>query len=144
MLTALVAILALSLAISVTALDTVTPYTDRVIFTPPSNWPVPRTLYARSVLIANDGSDKNVLLATWENYSPEPPTVWFPVYRSTDLGQTWNQISNITDTQNGWGLRYQPNLFELPVQVGGFAVSLTILIHLVVLNSLNKFKFVLY
>ncbi|KAK1226780.1 hypothetical protein PQX77_010241 [Marasmius sp. AFHP31] len=117
----LLGIFAFSLAAQ--ALDTVTPYTDRVIFAPPSSWPVPRTLYARSVLIANDGADKNVLLATWENYSPEPPIVWFPVYRSTDLGQTWNQISNITDTQNGWGLRYQPNLFELPVKIGNFAAG---------------------
>ncbi|KAL0565689.1 hypothetical protein V5O48_016329, partial [Marasmius crinis-equi] len=102
------------------ALDVVTPYTDKVIFAPPSNWPVPRTLYARSLLIANDGTDKNVLLATWENYSPEPPIVWFPVYRSTDLGQTWKPLSNITDTQNGWGLRYQPFLYELPSQIGSF------------------------
>ncbi|KAF9259967.1 Oligoxyloglucan reducing end-specific cellobiohydrolase [Marasmius fiardii PR-910] len=102
------------------ALDVVTPYTNKVIFSPPSNWPIPRTLYARSLLIAQDGADRNVLLATWENYSPQPPNVWFPVYRSTDLGQTWRPLSNITDTQNGWGLRYQPFLYELPTPIGSF------------------------
>ncbi|KAJ8076107.1 hypothetical protein PM082_022092 [Marasmius tenuissimus] len=110
-------------ALSAQALESVTPYTNRVIFSPPSNWPVPRTLYARSLLIKNDGADQNVLLTTWENYSPQPPTVWFPIYRSTDLGQTWKPLSNITDTQNGWGLRYQPFLFELPEKIGNFAAG---------------------
>ncbi|KAL0563970.1 hypothetical protein V5O48_018087 [Marasmius crinis-equi] len=99
------------------ALSVVTPYTDRVIFSPPSNW---RVVYARSLLIANDGADSNVLLTTWANQSPRPPNPWFPVYRSTDLGQTWKPLSNITDTQNGWGLRSQPFLFELPSAFGSF------------------------
>ncbi|KAK1227641.1 hypothetical protein PQX77_009354, partial [Marasmius sp. AFHP31] len=110
-------------ALSAQALESVTPYTNRVIFSPPSDWPVPRTLYARSLLIKNDGADQNVLLTTWENYSPQPPNVWFPIYRSTDLGQTWKPLSNITDTQNGWGLRYQPFLYELPEKIGSFAAG---------------------
>ncbi|KAJ7227692.1 BNR/Asp-box repeat protein [Mycena rebaudengoi] len=105
---------------SVYALTTVPPYTGVAIFKPPSAYRVPRTLYARTVLIAKDGADENVLLATWENYSPEPPQVWFPIYRSVDLGQTWKPFSNVTDTQNGWGLRYQPTLYEMTEAIGGF------------------------
>ncbi|KAH8833918.1 BNR/Asp-box repeat protein, partial [Flagelloscypha sp. PMI_526] len=107
------------------ALDYVTPYTDNIIFKAPSSYIVPRTLYARTLLLScptNRGNDpdENVLLATWENYSPEPPQVWFPVYRSTDLGQTWAQISNVTDDVNGWGMRYQPFLYELQEPIGKF------------------------
>ncbi|KAF3763645.1 family 93 glycoside hydrolase [Cryphonectria parasitica EP155] len=77
----------------------------------------PRVLYARTVeLTLSD----NILLATWENYSPEPPPVYFPIYRSTDHGATWKHISNCTDQVNGWGLRYQPFLYELPVDYAGF------------------------
>ncbi|KAG7096237.1 hypothetical protein E1B28_003686 [Marasmius oreades] len=105
------------------ALDVVKPYNNKVVFLPPSDWPSPRTNYARSVLIAQDGADTNVLLATWQNTSPEPPNPWFPVYRSTDLGQTWKPFSNITDTENGWGLRAQPYLYELPIAIGNFSAG---------------------
>lgn len=91
------------------------------IFSPPSSYTIPRTLYARSLVLKTD----NVLLATWENYSPEPP--YFPIFRSADGGTTWTPLSNVTDTQNGWGLRYQPDLYELEVAIGAFPAG-TILI----------------
>lgn len=49
----------------------------------------------------------------WENYSPEPPFVFFPVFRSTDGGFTWIKISEVHDEVNHFGLRYQPFLYLL-------------------------------
>ncbi|KAJ7697816.1 BNR/Asp-box repeat protein [Mycena rosella] len=92
---------------AVSALTSVSPYTGVSIFKPPSSYIVPRTLYARTVLLPQDGTDQNVLLATWENYSPEPPLTWTP-------------FSNVMDTQNGWGMRYQPFLYELTEAIGAF------------------------
>ncbi len=43
------------------------------------------------------------LLATWENYSPEPPAVYFPIYESKDAGVSWSLISKVADQVNGWG-----------------------------------------
>lgn len=91
------------------------------IFTPPSSYTVPRTLYARSLVLKSE----NALLATWENYSPEPP--YFPVFRSADGGSTWTPLSNVTDTQNGWGLRYQPYLYELEVAIGSYPAGTILL-----------------
>jgi hypothetical protein len=88
------------------------------IFKPPSTYTVPRTLYARSVILNQNHESSNIMLATWENYSPEPP--YFPIFRSTDLGHTWTQISQVEDQVNGWGMRYQPFLYELPQNVGSF------------------------
>ena len=122
MVLALIGLVTASFASTTYALTSITPYIDNAIFSPPSDYNIPRTLYAHSLLIAQDGNDTNVLLSTWENYSPEPPSVYFPVYRSTDLGQTWTHISNITDTVNGWGLRYQPFLYELPQPFGTYSV----------------------
>ncbi|KAH8661479.1 glycoside hydrolase family 93 protein [Tricladium varicosporioides] len=90
-------------------------FSNVTVFTPPSTYTDPRVLYARTVELP-DG----VLLATWENYSPEPPLVYFPIYRSTDGGQTWKEISRIQDTVNNFGLRYQPFLYELPIDIGKF------------------------
>lgn len=83
------------------------------IYTPPSSYKIPRTLYARTLLT----SDKT-LLATWEDYGPEPP--YFPIYQSRDAGRTWLEIGRVKDQKWGWGLRYQPFLYELPVEYGGF------------------------
>jgi hypothetical protein len=40
--------------------------------------------------------------------------------KSKDGGKTWKEISKVKDTQNNWGLRYQPFLYELPRQFGKF------------------------
>lgn len=83
------------------------------IYTPPSSYKIPRTLYARTLLT----SDKT-LLATWEDYGPEPP--YFPIYQSVDAGFTWSEIGRVEDQEWGWGLRYQPFLYELPIEYGGY------------------------
>jgi hypothetical protein len=90
-------------------------FPSTTVFTPPSNYTDPRVLYARTVEL-QDGT----LLATWENYSPEPPLVYFPIYKSNDGGVSWHEISHITDEVNNWGLRYQPFLYVLPIPIGRF------------------------
>ncbi len=49
-------------------------FSRKVIFAPPANYTDPRVLYPRTVELADV-----TLLATWENYSPEPPAVYFPI-----------------------------------------------------------------
>lgn len=102
---------------TVTALPQPPPrtFSDVVIFVPPPNYTDPGVLYARTVELG-DGT----LLATWENYSPQPPLVYYPIYQSRDGGASWKMISKVTDQVNGWGMRYQPFLYMLPVDIGGF------------------------
>jgi hypothetical protein len=90
-------------------------FSEVTIYTPLANYTSPGVLYARTAQLA-DGS----ILATWENYSPEPPLVYFPIYRSTDGGRTWKEYSRVTDQKNNWGLRYQPFLYVLPTRIGQF------------------------
>ncbi|KAK1983639.1 Sialidase [Colletotrichum cereale] len=54
--------------------------------------------------------------ATLEGHSP----TFFPIYESKDGGATWEWISNVTDTQNGWGLPAQPMLTVLNEPMGDF------------------------
>jgi hypothetical protein len=83
------------------------------IYSPPSSYKIPRVLYARTLLTSDE-----TLLATWEDYGPEPP--YFPIYESKDEGRTWSEIGRVKDQKFGWGLRYQPFLYELPEEYGGF------------------------
>ena len=114
-------------------------FSRRVIFTPPDNYNDPRVLYARSAQFA-DGT----LLATWENYSPEPPAVYFPIYRSTDNGQSWKEISRVQDTQQKWGLRYQPFLYILPEDFAGYKAGTVLLSGSSIPTDLSKTQIELY
>lgn len=79
-------------------------------------------MYPRVTRLEHDDSGGETLLATFEYYrstvSEYADQPYFPLYRSTDGGANWSRFSAIHDTQNGWGLRYQPTLFELPKPVG--------------------------
>ena len=37
---------------------------------------------------------------------------------SLDSGATWKHVSTVSDRVNGWGMRYQPFLYELPQSLG--------------------------
>jgi len=114
-------------------------FAQRVIFTPPSNYTDPRVLYARSAQFS-DGT----LLATWENYSPEPPKVYFPIYQSKDGGYTWKELSRVQDTQNGWGLRYQPFLYILQNDFAGYKKGTVLLAGSSIPTDLSKTQIDLY
>ncbi|KUL83017.1 hypothetical protein ZTR_09321 [Talaromyces verruculosus] len=90
-----------------------TTFSNKVVFNPPSTYTAPGVLYARTAQLPNGH-----ILATWENYSPEP--VYFPIYLSTDNGSSWNQIAEVKDTANSYGLRWEPHLLVLSEQIGSY------------------------
>lgn len=116
-------------------------FDDVTVFAPPADYIIPRTLYARTVLL-----EHGELLATWENYSPENGShhVYFPIYKSVDGGETWKHISNVYDQVNGWGLRYQPFLYELPEAFGGFAAGTVLLAGNSIPTNLSNTQIDLY
>ncbi|WP_405718073.1 RICIN domain-containing protein [Streptomyces sp. NBC_01537] len=91
---------------------------SQTMYTPPSGAPSPGSLYPRALRLQHNGSSNGTILATFEQYTTGTPV--FPIYRSTDDGNSWTKISEVADTQNGWGMRWEPELFELPTAVGGF------------------------
>ncbi|MGW2525327.1 RICIN domain-containing protein [Streptomyces sp. NPDC001617] len=91
---------------------------SQTMYTPPSNAPAPGSLYPRAIRLEHSGSSNGTMLATFEQSSSGMPV--FPIYRSTNNGNSWTQISSVADTQNGWGMRWEPELFELPTAVGNF------------------------
>ena len=114
-------------------------FSEVTIFAPPMNYIDPRTLYARTVLL-----DDGTLLATWENYSPEPPMVYFPIFKSTNGGLSWSEIAHVNDQVNRWGLRYQPFLYELPTSVGGYKAGTILLAGNSVPTNLSNTQIDLY
>jgi hypothetical protein len=109
------------------------------VFTPPSNYRTPKVLYVRTVLLSN-----GYLLATWESYSPEPPPVYWPIYRSTNSGETWTQISEVADQRDDWGNRYQPFLYVLPQAIGSFPAGTIITAGNSIPSNLSETLIVIY
>ncbi|KAL2831562.1 Sialidase [Aspergillus cavernicola] len=72
---------------------------------------------------AADALPDESLVITWENYPLEPPLVNHPIYRSVDGGSTWTNYSAVEDQVNDWGMRFQPNLYTLPEDFGGYAAG---------------------
>jgi hypothetical protein len=114
-------------------------FNNKTIFQSLPNYTVPGTLYARTLELP-DGS----LLATWENYSPEPPPVHFPIYKSTDGAVTWHEISRVTDQVNGWSLRYQPFLYLLPEPIGDLPANSILLAGNSIPTNLSNTQIDLY
>ncbi|GKT46092.1 uncharacterized protein ColSpa_06273 [Colletotrichum spaethianum] len=62
--------------------------------------------------------EDGTILAT-ASFSGHTPA-FFPVFESKDGGAKWERVSNVTDTQNGWGFPAQPALAELTETLGGY------------------------
>lgn len=117
------------------------PIDNSVVFTPPDDYTDPRTLYARSVQLPGSGD----LLLTWENYSPEPPAVYFPIYRSSDQGRTWTEQARVEDQGgSGFGLRYQPVLYVLPEAIEDFPAGTVLLAGSSIPTDLSSTQLDLY
>ncbi|GLX68431.1 RICIN domain-containing protein [Paenibacillus glycanilyticus] len=72
--------------------------------------------YPRAIQLQYNGANNGKMLAVFDHNVATMPT--FKVFESTDSGANWAQVGSVSDTQNGWGMRYQPHLYELPQAIG--------------------------
>lgn len=89
------------------------------IYKPPLNFSAPGTQYGRVVQLRYGRSARGTLLATAEKAGLDGgvSTLSFPIFASSDEGASWERISDVTTGVNK-GMRWQPNLLELPRRVG--------------------------
>ncbi len=115
-------------------------YTNVTVFDPPSNYTIPRTLYARTLELP-DGT----LLATWENYLPNNDSnPYYPIFASKDNGETWAERSRLYDQHNHWGARYQPFLYQLPQDIGDYKAGNILLAGNFIPNDLSRTQIDVY
>ncbi|MEW2401801.1 RICIN domain-containing protein [Streptomyces sp. NPDC046862] len=92
-------------------------YSGGTMWQPPGGAPSYGSLYAHAIRLEHSTDSNGTLLASFEQYSGNG----MPVYRSTDSGHTWTQISTINDQVNSWNnIQLEPVLYELPQAVGSF------------------------
>ena len=73
--------------------------------------------YPRAIRLDFDGSTNQTMLATFARGGRATPND-LPIYRSTNGGVSWSQISTITSNTPGWDLD-GPTLFEVPRTIPG-------------------------
>lgn len=119
-------------------------YGPSTLYTPPSSDPNPGCLYARAMQLQYQSTSSNngKMYATFEQYKSGTPV--FPIYESTNNGQSWTQVGSVSDTVNGWGMRYQPFLYELPQAIGNLAKGTLLCAGNSIPNDLSKTKIDIY
>jgi hypothetical protein len=91
--------------------------------TPPSDVPQKYgCLYPKTVCLQHQSNTSlnGTLLVTFEQPADLPV---FPIYRSTNNGQSWTEIGSVADTANGIGNRCCAFLYELPQAIGSLAAG---------------------
>ena len=81
------------------------------------------TIYAKIIKLEHSTEHNGTLLATHEQRHghESDPLYRYPIFRSTDDGDTWEQIALVGDSYNKDPIvGYQPYLFELPEDIGEF------------------------
>ena len=83
--------------------------------------------YSRIICLKNNGSSNGVLLCTFDQLKKVLVDIGngqkilkqvYPIYRSSDGGESWELISNVYDREFGLMRTSQPCIYELPKQVG--------------------------
>ncbi|KAI3391085.1 hypothetical protein diail_7963 [Diaporthe ilicicola] len=109
---------ALATSVSPRAVEPWTNFNDNAVFMPKENATSWRTLYGRTVQLPDLS-----LLLSWEDYDPDTILTYFPIYKSTDGGASYEPFSRVEDQVNGWGNWYQPFLYSLPQDIGGYPMG---------------------
>jgi len=135
-------LVAASLTVATSEPASAATYGPSTLYTPPADAPTPGSLYARALQLKNSGTANGTMLATFEQYTNGMPV--FPVYRSQDSGRTWSKISSVADTVNGWGLRFQPFLYELPTAIGAYPAGTVLAIGNSIPNDSSATKLDVY
>lgn len=73
--------------------------------------------YPRAIRLDFDGSTAQTILATFAKAGHNAPGS-LPIYRSTNGGTSWNQISTISSHTSGWDIE-APTLYEVPRSIPG-------------------------
>lgn len=77
-----------------------------------STFPSGTVGYPRAIRVDHDGSSAQTMLATFAQGGHNGPGT-MPIYRSTDAGASWSQISSISSHTAGWTIE-APTIFEVP------------------------------
>ena len=75
--------------------------------------------YVRMITLKHNGANNGTLLCVFDQQIVVDGQGVWPVYKSTDDGETWQHVTDIRDHVYGTTHKMNPCIFELPQDVGG-------------------------
>jgi hypothetical protein len=112
-------------------------YGPSTMYTPPAGSLAPGALYARAMQTSN-----GKMYATFEQYTTGVSS--FPIFESADSGKSWSKVGDVKDTHKGWGMRWEPQLYQLPQAIGGMPEGTLLAAGLVLPYDRSKCEIDLY
>ena len=112
-------------------------YGPSTLYTPPTGSLAPGALYARAMQTSN-----GKMYATFEQYTTGVAS--FPIFESSDSGRTWTKVGDVKDTHKGWGMRWEPQLYQLPQAIGDMPEGTLLAAGLVLPYDRSKCEIDLY
>lgn len=101
--------------------------------------------YTRAITLRHNGEANGTVIATFERHTDvDGNRPAFPIYRSTNFGQSWQFVTDVIDTPFGAGNRYQPALYELPAASGNLPEGTLLLVGNSIPNDLSSTRLVMY
>jgi len=117
--------------------SSVVAYGPSTMYTPPAGSLAPGALYARAMQASN-----GKMYATFEQYTTGVAS--FPIFESLDSGRTWKKVGDVKDTHKNWGMRWEPQLYQLPQAIGGMPAGTLLAAGLVLPYDRSKCEIDLY
>jgi len=110
------------------------------IYGPTSTQDVTNLSYGRIIELTHNGENNGVLLATSESLDVSK----YLIHQSTDNGQTWEIVGEVTAQMKNMIANWQPMLFELPCRVGDMKEGTILLAGCVRNSDTTKTNMVIY
>ncbi|WP_206751535.1 sialidase family protein, partial [Cryobacterium lactosi] len=101
--------------------------------------------YTRLLVTDPSGPNEGAIFLSAEVYVDETADGRaFPVWRSDDDGRSWSLVAQVVDSFLGMGNRYQPSLFELSVEFGGYPRGSLLLAGNAIPEDMSETHIVIY
>lgn len=142
---ALIAAIGVAASVLVAGQSSIAAPSDAVVYSDPASARA-GAAYTRAITLRHNGEANGTVISTFERHTDLPGTgqpAW-PIYRSTDFGDSWQHVTDVVDNQFGLGNRFQPALYELPAPSGSLAEGTLLLVGNVIPNNLSSTRLVMY
>lgn len=100
--------------------------------------------YVRMISLKHNGSDNGTLLCVFDQQIVVDGQGVWPVYKSTDNGETWQHISDIRDNTYGTTHKMNPCIFELPKAIGNLREGTILVAGLLIPDDWSKSQITIF
>lgn len=100
--------------------------------------------YVRMITLKHNGANNGTMLCIFDQQIVVDGQGVWPVYKSTDSGETWQHVTDIRDNVYGTTHKMNPCIFELPQDVGGMSEGTILVAGLLIPDDWSESQITLF